>query len=60
VPELPADIAQAIAGKDGSTEQRLVHGESSYPVSMTLIVAVLLLLLGLLAIVSMVFNVGPF
>jgi len=38
----------------------LVHGESSYPVSMTLIVAVLLLLLGLLAIVSMVFNVGPF
>ena len=28
--------------------------------SMTLIVAVLLLLLGLLAIVSMVFNVGPF
>jgi putative membrane protein len=38
----------------------LVHGESSYPVSMTLIVAVLLLLLGLAAIVSMVFNVGPF
>ena len=38
----------------------LVHGESSYPVSMTLIVALLLLLLGLLAIVSMIFNVGPF
>lgn len=38
----------------------LVHGESLFPVSLTLIVALLLLLVGLLAIVSMVFNVGPF
>jgi len=38
----------------------LIHGESRFPVSMTLIVAVLLLLIGLLAIVSMVFSVGPF
>lgn len=38
----------------------LIHGESRFPVSMTLIVAVLLLLLGVLAIVSMVFSVGPF
>ena len=38
----------------------LIHGESRFPVSMTLIVAALLLLLGLSAIVSMVFNVGPF
>ncbi|HEU4503367.1 MAG TPA: DUF202 domain-containing protein [Nitrospira sp.] len=38
----------------------LIHGESRFPVSMTLIVAVLLLLMGLLAIVSMVFSVGPF
>jgi putative membrane protein len=38
----------------------LIHGESRFPVSMTLIVAVLLLLVGLLAIVSMVFSVGPF
>jgi inner membrane protein YidH len=38
----------------------LVHGESRFPVSMTLIVAVLLLLIGLLAMVSMVFSVGPF
>ena len=37
----------------------LIHGDSPFPVSMTLIVAVLLLLVGLLAIVSMVFNVGP-
>lgn len=39
---------------------KLIHGESAYPISMTLIVAVLLLLLGLLAISSMVFNIGPF
>lgn len=38
----------------------LIHGESQFPVSMTLIVAVLLLLVGLFAIVSMVFSVGPF
>ena len=38
----------------------LIHGESRFPVSMTLIVAVLLLLVGLLAVVSMVFSVGPF
>jgi putative membrane protein len=41
-------------------EQRLVRGELSYPVSMTLIVAVLLLLLGLVAIFSMVTRTGPF
>jgi putative membrane protein len=41
-------------------EQRLVHGELSYPISMTLITAVLLLLLGLAAIFSMVARVGPF
>ena len=38
----------------------LVHGESAFPVSMTLIVAVLLLAIGLMAITAMVFNVGPF
>ena len=38
----------------------LIHGESQFPVSMTLIVAALLLVIGLLAIVSMVFSVGPF
>lgn len=42
------------------TGDALIHGESKYPISMTLIVAVLLLLLGLLAISSMVFNIGPF
>lgn len=38
----------------------LMRGESGFPVSQTLIIALLLLLLGLAAIVSMVFNVGPF
>jgi putative membrane protein len=38
----------------------LIHGESQFPASLTLIVAVLLLLVGILAIWSMVFHVGPF
>jgi putative membrane protein len=42
------------------TREHLIHGESAYPVSMTLIIAVLLLGIGLLAILSMVFQVGPF
>ena len=38
----------------------LIHAESSFPVSMTWLVAVLLLFVGVLAIASMVFKVGPF
>jgi putative membrane protein len=38
----------------------LIHGESEFPISFTLLVAVLLLLVGLLAIVSMTFHVWPF
>ena len=38
----------------------LIHGESGFPVSLTLITALVLLLIGVLAIVSMVFHVGPF
>ena len=38
----------------------LVHAESHFPVSLTLIVALLLLAIGVLAIVSMIYNVGPF
>lgn len=38
----------------------LIHGESRFPVSQTLIIAFLLLAIGLAAIVSMVFSVGPF
>src|SRR4051812_35821311 len=38
----------------------LVHGESHFPASLTLIVAVLLLLIGVLAVASIVFKFGPF
>jgi len=38
----------------------LIHAESQFPPSLTLTVAVLLLCIGLLAIVSMVFGIGPF
>jgi len=46
--------------REEMTEEGVIHGQSAFPVSMTLIIAVLLLLVGLLAIASMVFNVGPF
>lgn len=38
----------------------LIHGQSRFPPSMTLIVALVLLLIGIAAIVSMVFQTGPF
>jgi putative membrane protein len=38
----------------------LVHGESRFPTSFTMVTAVILLLIGIAAFVSMVFNVGPF
>ena len=38
----------------------LVHGESHFPISFTLVVAILLLLLGLAAMASLTFDVGPF
>jgi putative membrane protein len=38
----------------------LVHGESHFPVSLTLITAFILLVIGVAAIVSMIFQVGPF
>ena len=38
----------------------LIHAESQFPLSLTLTVAILLLGIGLLAIVSMVFGIGPF
>ncbi len=41
-------------------EERLVHAETVFPVSLTLITAFLLLAIGVAAIVSMEFRVGPF
>ena len=38
----------------------LIHAESHFPISLTAIVAVLLLAVGILAILSMVYHVGPF
>src|SRR6185503_9380938 len=38
----------------------IVHAESKFPVSLTLITANLLLIVGLLAVLSMVFHFGPF
>ena len=38
----------------------IVHAESGYPVSFTLIVAIVLLAIGVMAIASMVFRIGPF
>ena len=42
------------------TDAGLIHGESRFPPSMTLITAVVLLFVGFLAVASMVFDVGPF
>ena len=41
-------------------DEGLIRAQTAYPVSYTLIVAVLLLLFGLTAIADMVFDVGPF
>ena len=38
----------------------LIHAESTFPVSLTLLVAIALLAIGLFAVVSMMFQVGPF
>ena len=38
----------------------LIHAQSSFPVSLTLITAAILLFIGVAAIVSMVFKAGPF
>jgi putative membrane protein len=42
------------------TAAGLVHGESRFPPSLTLITAVVLLLIGIAAIMSMIFKIGPF
>jgi uncharacterized membrane protein YidH (DUF202 family) len=45
--------------RDAMTAEGLIHGQSGFPVSMTLITAVLLLLAGMAAIASMAFGGGP-
>jgi uncharacterized membrane protein YidH (DUF202 family) len=46
------------ADRAAMTHDGLIHGESPYPISLTLITASLLWLLGLAAIASMAFNLG--
>ncbi len=41
-------------------EEGLIHGESVFPASLTLITAIVLLIIGVAAILSMVYQVGPF
>ena len=41
-------------------EHGLIYGESGFPVSFTLLVALTLLLIGLVTLASLAFNVGPF
>jgi len=48
------------AQRDEMIVAGLVHGQSKFPVSLTLITAVILLLVGVAAVVSMLFQVGPF
>ncbi len=46
--------------RESMSEKGLIHGETVFPVSLTLITAALLLARGLTAIVSTEFHVGPF
>lgn len=46
--------------RDEMKEAGLIHGESRFPPSLTLFTAVVLLLIGVFAILSMVFQIGPF
>lgn len=48
------------AERTSMTADGLIHGESWFPPSMVLVTAVILLLIGVAAIVSMLFQVGPF
>jgi inner membrane protein YidH len=46
--------------RDQMTESGLIHGESRFPISFTLVVAILLMCLGVAAIASVSFRAGPF
>jgi putative membrane protein len=46
--------------RESMREEGLIHGETVFPVSLTLITALLLLAIGVAAISSMAFQSGPF
>ena len=48
------------AERQAMAQDGLIHAESRFPPSMTLVTAGLLLMLGLLAILDMAFHIGPF
>lgn len=48
------------AEREAMAREGLIHGETPYPVSLTLLVATVMLLLGVLAIISMTAHIGPF
>ena len=52
-------MVQLRVQRDEMRRAGLIHAQSGFPLSLTLIVAVSLLLIGLLAVVGMVFNAGP-
>jgi putative membrane protein len=46
--------------RGGMVSEGLVHGQSSFPTSLTLITALVLLLIGCIAIAGILWHVGPF
>ena len=46
--------------RESMRQEGLIHGETVFPVSLTLTTALLLLVVGLAAIISMEFQIGPF
>ena len=46
--------------RESMRQEGLIHAESVFPVSLTLVTAFVLLIIGVAAIVSMAFHVGPF
>jgi putative membrane protein len=44
--------------RDEMTASGLIHGQSGFPVSFTLVIALLLLILGFVAVISMVFDIA--
>lgn len=45
--------------RDDMTREGFIHAESRFPISFTLVVAILLLMLGVAAIVSLRYGIGP-
>jgi len=46
--------------RSAMAHEGLIHGESPYPVSLTLLVCMVLLVIGILAVISLTGHIGPF